>query len=400
VNVLEFSVMNHGARFVEEVRAILSQFERDTHIEVILRVLEWRDAWAELVRMALYNDGPHVSEIGNTWLSEFISMNSLRPFVGMEVSQLGGAQQFLPSAWRSATPVGPGGLTVMAWAMPWLADMRLIHYRQDWLEQAGIDAATAFQSAGALLQTCARLQAAGVASPVVLPSRQSRMTLQNMAGWVWGAGGDFTSPDGKKVLFTMTEAKASIYAYFDLARYMTAELRNLDEYQSDSAFLQGRAALTISGPWLHRSPDLSREVAEYGRQALLPGVPYIGGSQLVIWKHTRYVEQALTLIRYVGGIDAQARLVQTSGLFPTRLEVLTHEPFSRDPFYQMAGEGLKAGHSFPTFALWGLVENKLTEAFTAIWSDIWLTPDADIHAIIDRQLFDAANRLNATLSYH
>ena len=53
----------------------------------------------------------------------------------------------------------------------------------------------------AMLQTCARLQAAGVVNPIVLPSRQSRMTLQNMAGWVWGAGGDFTSPDGKKVLF-------------------------------------------------------------------------------------------------------------------------------------------------------------------------------------------------------
>ena len=99
--MLELSIMNHGARFVEEARALLTQFEQDTHIEVNLRVLEWRDAWAELVRVALYNDGPHISEIGNTWLSEFISMNALRPFVGMEVSRLGGAQQFLPSAWHS-----------------------------------------------------------------------------------------------------------------------------------------------------------------------------------------------------------------------------------------------------------------------------------------------------------
>lgn len=398
--MLELSIMNHGARFVEEARTLLTQFEQDTHIEVSLRVLEWRDAWAELVRVALYNDGPHISEIGNTWLSEFISMNALRPFVGMEVSRLGGAQQFLPSAWQSVAPTSPGGLTVVAWAVPWLVDMRLIHYRQDLLERAGIEAATAFQTAPALLQTCARLQAAGVANPIVLPSRQSRMTLQNMAGWVWGAGGDFTSSDGKKALFASAEARAGIYAYFDLARYMTSEMRQRDEYQSDAAFLHGECALTISGPWLHRSPELSREMAENSRQALLPGVPYIGGSHLVIWKHTRDVEQALTLIRYINSADAQARFVQTSGLFPSRLEVLTREPFNSDPFYQMAGEGLKAGRAFPTFALWGLVENKLTEVFTAIWSDILLAPDADIHAIVDDLLNDAAQRLNSTLSYY
>ena len=298
LDMLELSIMNHGALFVEEVRALLRQFEQDTQIEVHLRVLEWRDAWAELVRAALYNDGPHISEIGNTWLSEFISMNALRPFIGMEVSRLGGAQQFLPSAWQSAMSRGPSGVTVMAWAVPWLADMRLIHYRQDVLEQAGIEPATAFQSAATLLQTCARLHAAGVINPIVLPSRQSRMTLQNMAGWVWGAGGDFTSPDGKKVLFASAEAKAGIYAYFDLARYMAAEMRDLDEYQSDAAFLHGQAALTISGPGCTARPICPAKWPRMPGRRVLPGVPYIGGSHLVIWKHTRYVEQALTLIRF------------------------------------------------------------------------------------------------------
>lgn len=398
--MLELSIMNHGPRFVEEVRALLAQFEQDTRTEVHLRVLEWRDAWAELVRVALYSDGPHVSEIGNTWLSEFVSMSALRPFVGAEVARFGGAQQFLPSAWHSVTPAANSNVSVMTWAVPWLADMRLIHYRQDLFEQAGLEARTAFQSPQTLLETCAQLQAAGMAQPIVLPSRQSRMTLHNLAGWVWGNGGDFTSPDGKKVLFVTESAKAAVYAYFDLARYMPPEVRHRDEYQSDATFLSGDAALTISGPWLHLSPDASPDVAATIHQALPPGTPYIGGSHLVVWKHTRYVEPALTLICYLNSAEAQTRLVQTSGLFPTRLEVLAREPFQRDPFYQMAGEGLKTGRAFPTFSLWGLVENKLAEAFTAIWADILLDPGADIHAIVDEHLNDAAQRLNSTLAYY
>lgn len=398
--MLELSIMNHGPRFVEAVHGLLDRFEQDTHQEVNLRVLEWRDAWAELVRVALYSDGPHVSEIGNTWLSEFISMNALRPFVGMEVSRLGGAQQFLPSAWQSVTPTSSNRAGIMSWAVPWLADMRLIHYRQDLFEQAGVDPQTAFRSPQSLLDACAQLQAGGVAHPVVIPSRQSRMTLHNLAAWVWGSGGDFTSPDGKKVTFVTAQVKAGLYAYFNLARYMPPAMRQHDEYQSDAVFLQGEAALTVSGPWLHRSPDTSPAAAPHMRQALPPGVPYIGGSHLVVWKHARYVEPALTLIRYLNSIDAQARLVQTSGLFPTRPEVLTREPFHSDPFYQMAGEGLQVGRAFSTFALWGLVENKLAEAFTAIWNDILTDPAADIHAIVDAHLNDTAQRLNSTLAYY
>ncbi len=398
--MLELSIMNHGSAFVEETRAMLSEFTSEAHIEVNLHALEWRNAWADLIKVALYGDGPHVSEIGNTWLSEFVSMNALRPFVGMEVSQLGGAKQFLPSAWQSVTPVGGANRAVMTWAVPWLVDMRLIHYRQDLFERAGIEVRTAFQTPEALLQTCARLQAAGVANPIVVPSRQSRMTLHNLAAWVWGGGGDFTSPDGKKVLFALSQAKAGIYAYFDLARYLSPEMRGHDEYQSDFAFLRGQAAVTISGPWLHLSPDMLPEIAAQTRQALPPGAPYIGGSHLVVWKHTRFVEEALTLIRYLNRVEAQARFVQTSGLFPSRLEVLAHEPFHSDPFYQMVGEGLKVGRVFPTFSLWGLVETKLTEAFTAIWADVLVKPQADIHAIVDDQLNDTAQRLNLTLAYY
>ena len=83
---------------------------------------------------------------------------------------------------------------------------------------------------------------------------------------------------------------------------------------------------------------------------------------------------------------------------PTRLEVLAREPFQSDPFYQMAAEGLTTGRAFPASSLWGLVENRLADAFAAIWSDILLNVGANIHAVVDAHLDDAAQRLNATLA--
>lgn len=396
--MLKLSIMNHGAPFVEEVRSLLAQFRQNTRIEVRLRVLDWRDAWTELVQAAIHTDGPDVSEIGNTWLSEFVNMTVLRAFLPAEIARLGGSQQFLPSVWRSGiTPVASSSAR-QSWAVPWLADMRLIHYRQDLFDQAGVEARTAFESPQTLLKTCARLQAAGIAKPIALPLRRSRMTLHNVAGWVWGNGGEFISADGKQAQFVTDQAKAAIYAYFDLARFMPSKLSDLDENQSDRLFLSGQAAMTISGPWLQRSPDLANNVAEHVRQALLPGVPYLGGSQLVIWRHAPYAEPALKLIQHLSSVAAQTRLVQASGLLPTRLEVLTQEPFQDDSFYQRVAAGLKTGRTFPVLALWGMVENNLTEAFAAIWSDVFQDPAADIHAIVDAHLAQVAQRLNSTLA--
>ena len=397
--MLELSIMNHGARYTEEVRAVLAQHEQSTHNQVHLQVLEWRDAWSDLVKVALYNDGPHVSEIGNTWLREFVNMNALRPFVGQELTRLGVPRKYLDSAWRATKLAGQPNSDAMAWAVPWWADLRLMHYRQDLFEQAGIDATTAFQTPQSVLDACQQLRAAGIRNSIVIPMRVSRMTLQNAAAWLWGGGGHFLSPDGKRAAFNSPEAKASLRAYCELVRYMSDEVRNLDEYQSDAAYWNGNAAMTISGPWLHISPDILSDVAAQTRQALPPGTPFVGGSQLIIWKHTRHGERAVQLVQFLSDPAVQARLALAAGLLPTRSDALMQEPYASDAFYQLMISGLKQGRSFTTIGLWGLVESRLAEAFAAIWADSLAQPDADLDAIVNRQLDDAAARLNLVLSY-
>src|SRR5512135_2844605 len=99
--MIELTLMEHGEHFPQLMQEILDGFESKTKLKVKPRFLNWREAWAELVRVGLYGDGPQVSEIGSTWLSEFVSMGALRPFQLAELNSMGGAAQFLPSAWQS-----------------------------------------------------------------------------------------------------------------------------------------------------------------------------------------------------------------------------------------------------------------------------------------------------------
>ena len=53
-----------------------------------------------------------------------------------ELNVLGGSAAFLPSSWQSSIVLGEKEVC----AVPWLADTRLIYYRRDLLDKAGVDA--------------------------------------------------------------------------------------------------------------------------------------------------------------------------------------------------------------------------------------------------------------------
>jgi multiple sugar transport system substrate-binding protein len=405
---LELSIMSRGPTTETDMQPLLHQFEAENRVHVRLRVLNWDTAWADLLKVALYRYGPDVSEIGSTWLSSFVGMDALEPFTSHRLSVIGDPHQFLPSPWQSGVVTPPGqGLralesgmgSALAWAIPWWADTRLIYYRRDLLEQAGIDVETAFDSPEhleATLEILANRDSRGsMPIPWVVPSHQSRMTVHNVASWVWGAGGHFIAADGRQVLFGEPEAQAGVRAYFALGRFLAEPARGLDDTQSDGLFGQGKAAVALSGPWLLRFA--SPEVLAHTGLAFPPGVPFVGGSHLVLWRHVAYETAAVKLIRFLTSQQVQAAFGRQAGLLPTRHDVLVSPPFSDDPFYQVVAQGLKRGRSFSTTPLWGLVEEKLNESLGQLWAMILADPDLDLKKIVAERLESLAHRLNITL---
>jgi len=393
---LELSIMSRGPATVADLQPLLDQFEAEQRVHVRLRVLNWETAWAELLKVALYQYGPDVSEIGSTWLSSFAAMDAFLPFVGLRASAAGDPSVFLPSLWQSGMLAQRVGEPASPWAIPWWADTRVIYYRRDLLAQAGIDLALGtFTTPEHLAQVLARLQAARVPIPWVVPTHQSRMTVHNVASWIWGAGGDFVTADGRHVLFEQPEAQAGIRAYLDLARFLAEPARGLNDTQSDALFAQGQAAMAISGPWLLQFA--SPEVVAQAGVAFPPGVPFVGGSHLVLWKHAVYDTAAVKLIRFLTGRQVQSGFVRRSGLLPTRQDALSGPPFSDDPLYQVVAQGLRMGRSFPSVPLWGLVEEKLNEVLGHLWADLLADPGLDLDRAIAEHLEPLVNRLNLTL---
>ncbi len=388
---IEFSIM---ASTAEGIQPLLAQFEAETEVRVNVRLLAWDTAWSTFVRSALYGDGPDLSEIGTTWVGDLVGMNALRPFTAGDLAFIGKRESFFAPAWKTATQSGDSRV----WAIPWLSGARLVYYRQGLFEQAGLDPLQSFASNAALETTLRRLHERGVAFPWTIPTGLTHTTLLNIASWVWAAGGDFLSEDGRVTRFMEPAALEGMEAYFRLANYLREDVRSLNGLEPDAWFLgNSHTAMTMSGPWLFcSSPERMR--SEQIAVALPPGPSFVGGSNLIVWKHCRNPEMAVKLIHFLTRIPALASYGQAVGLLPAKLAGLQTEPYASDPSWQTAVRGLVSGRSFPTIRLWGLVEDRLASVFRNVWSDLLSGPGVEPRAALARHLSPLAQRLDPLLA--
>lgn len=373
------------------LRSLLNQFESRHGIHVRLTPLSYTNAWSEVVKFALYGQGPDVSAVGSTWISNLIGMNALRPFTEPELDSLGGPPVFLPALWRC----GMAAKSSEVWAIPWLADTRLIYYRRDWLEKAGLDETTAFESPANLEQTLERLQA-HVTMPWIVPTVHGVDTLHYLASWIWSTQGDFVSPSSQKVLFMESQAFLGMQAYFGLHRYLTPAARGLEDGEASNTFLAGHAAVTLSGPWTWMDILSQQLTAQIGLAPLFK-TPFVGAEHLVVWKHAHHLNAAIELVRFLTSRHAQGNYLLHSGLLPTRPDLLDSPLFTDDPGYEVMGRALRTGRVYPSIPRWGLIEDRLSGALTQVWADILAEPHPEVEVILRRHLEPLANRLNTNL---
>jgi multiple sugar transport system substrate-binding protein len=389
---LVFSVFDHGPVAIAQMKELLSRFEQQERIRVQLEVIGWDVAWPRLVEFALYHHGPDVSEVGNTWIMDLVHMNALASFSNEEITTITEGARFFEPSWNSCVTTDLGKRTV--WALPWTGDVRVVYYRRDLLKQAGVDENGAFANSHAFDQTLQHLKKNGVVTPLAMQTKFSRIGLQNMAAWVWGTGGDFVSSDAKKVLFHKDAPLEGIKAYFRLANYLGPQ-SFLDDSQVDEMFWSGQAAVCLTGYWVMRDSRMSEIVRENLGVVQLPGVPFVGGHNLAVWKHTRQRHAAIRLVKFLSSHAAEPGVYPEYGL-PIRDNGWTLPPFDT-PQFGIFRDALNAGRCFQNSPLWALVEKRLAELIPGLWAQVIEKP-AQSDEIVETQLRNLANRLEMAIS--
>ena len=390
---ITFSVFNHGPQAIENLNALLHIFEERFGIHVRLDIISLSSRrWPRLVEAALYHSGPDLSEVGNSWVGDLVRMDSLRPFSNEEVDDIRKGEDYFDILWQGKVRIEHD--VSMLYSIPFAADVRVVFYRCDLLKNAAIDESSAFVDFVHFEKTLVDLKDKSISMPLVLPNRRSNMTLHCCASWVWAEGGDFLSPDGSSLALDRPEALEGFKAYFHLVHHLVPAARDLEEHEADNLFANGNAAILLSGFWVP-SNSLVDKVRRNLGVALMPGVPFVGGGDLVIWNHSRHESSALKLVQFLHSTEAGRYLYPWFGL-PIREADWSISPFDTE-IYQLFRTAIRYGRSFPPARLWGLVEKRLTDTLADIWAEVLKEPESRIGSIVESHISDLANRLQLSL---
>lgn len=398
---MEFLTVETPEVATMRLQSEVESFRKDTGQAVNLVRFGWENIWRELVNVGIYRRGPDIAEIGSTWLESLVAMQSLNPFSARDIQQIGGKEIFFPVAWQNV--VLPKQKDV--WGIPFRAEARVVFYWKDIFENAGVDTSETFLTPENMTASFTKLQEKGIAAWIA-PTNHTHNTVYNIASWIWGAGGDFLSSDGKRTDLGSPAARRGVQAYFDLLRFVPYQTSPFTDNDTLHLFFARKAAAMVAGPWLINSLRLQKDMEKWMPHlgiALLPGPSFVGGTTLVIWKHSNYPSVAVELIKCLTGPEFQSEYCRISGLLPVRQDLWTDEFIGSHEYLRVFNNAIRTGRALPPTSLWGIIEERLSKTMGAIWQELYSLnmPGKQINeldSIITRHLDALAVRLDMTLS--
>lgn len=398
--VIEFSAISDTEADYNLLLELLASFKKQTGVEVRLTLTHWNDAWQQLINISTHGQGADISHVGSTWVSSLVSMNSLRQIPPHLITRIGGEESFLHSAWESVTMEDDRH----AWAIPLSAYTYAVAYRRDLLQQAGLEGTTAFATPFALEETVRKLEELNsVEHAWLMPYAPSPFNdfVHTTASWIWSSGGHMIDNRGKQVLFDSPAALAGLKAYFKLLRRQP----KVDSLGTDTCMqrlMQGKAAavLTDARAILAHLQEDTPETRNIGTASLM-SIPWCGGGNLVIWRHTYgfpdRLEAAYKLAEFLTRKSTMLEFGRRANVLPARVDALDELIPPEHPLRPVMIQLVSSARTYRTIPLWRRIENQFGQELSIIARTIFEDKDSDLDALLTEMMNSLAYRLNLTL---
>src|SRR5437667_3199777 len=366
---LNLWVMSTTEQQQQDMRELLRPFiASNPTLRVNVTVLNWESAWAKLTAAAASGQGRDVLELGTTWVAAISSMGALEPLSEQQQNEAGGAKAFFPVMWGTTHRLDDAKV----FAIPWYADARAAFYRTDVFKKAGIEARDAFANWGSFKQAMQKINGTEIGGKKIAalgyPGKNDWNVVHNLAPWIWNAGGDVLSSDGKRSAINSTESVQAIVYYTSFAAEGLVPRGALekDSGQIESGFFNGQYAVIFTGPWIlkqMRTPKAKGGQLETVTAANFGIAPYpaglkgnqtfFSGSDLAIMKSSKNKREAWKLLAYLTGRDSQVSFSKMSGMLPTRLDAASDPSLMSDPHYAQFIAQVKNGRHYAAIPGWG-----------------------------------------------
>ncbi|MGW7378116.1 extracellular solute-binding protein [Streptomyces sp. NPDC054794] len=350
----------------EFLRRFTEDFERGhDDLRLDIRIQQWTGI-VDKVQAALKSDGdngPDVIEVGNTQVPQYVEGGRLTDLT-LESMRDWGKDRWLPGL------AEPGREDTQQYGIPWYAANRVVIYRKDLFEKAGISAPP--KTREQWLADTERLNSAG--NQGIYLAGQDWYTL---SGFIWDEGGDLARhTDGLwKGALDSPAALRGMDFYRRLQALGAGPVGSDEEHPPQAGvFANGRVAQIVAVPGLaqaivQKNPELDGELGYFpvpGKSAQRPGTVFTGGSDLVVPRNTGNEDGAVAVVAALTGAKWDTELARTMNYVPNKT-TLAGAVAGEEGVAAMAA-GAAHGRATPSTPQWTAVEadNPIKEYMTRV----------------------------------
>ncbi|ACQ81814.1 extracellular solute-binding protein family 1 [Beutenbergia cavernae DSM 12333] len=338
---IEVWAMGTEGEALEEFAATFEEANPDATVNVT--AVPWDAAHDKITTAIAGGQTPDVSMIGTTWMGEMALTGALDP-----TPDIIDSSTFFPGGWDSTVVGGT------SYGVPWYVETRVLYYRSDLAERAGVEAPTDWEG---LTEFATAIQDGGAEWGINLQPGQTG-AWQTFMPFAWQAGAEITNDDETEFTFDSPEFVAALEKY---QSFFTDGLAptDLPEGSLEPGFVDGTIGSFVSGPWhVGILRDTGGEEFVTNDLALTPlpadaqPASFIGGSNLSVFESSENRDAAWKFVQWLSEPETQVAWYETVNDLPSVQSAWDDPAIADDPFLGVFGDQLDSAQAPPAVPTW------------------------------------------------
>jgi multiple sugar transport system substrate-binding protein len=377
----------------EVLSQLIAGFEKEhPEIHVEVQQIPWTAAHEKLLTAYVGESTPDIAMLGNTWVPEFVALNSLAPLDSFVLkSKEIRRDDFFPGIWKTNVVNGK------TYGIPWYVDTRLIFYRTDLLAKAGYKT---FPTTWADWTTAIKKMKSQMSArqfPLLMPTNEWPQPVD----FALEAGSPILRDGGRYGAFEQPAFRKGFDYYIGFYRQglaspvSTSQVSNL--YQE---FERGNIAMFIMGPWYigELKNRLDSSVQNKWSTAPMPGinglgVSMAGGSSLSLFAASQHKAEAWKVMEYLSRPQLELEFYKLTGDLPPRISAWQDSALANNKYARAFRTQLERVMPLPQVPEWEEIattifehgEQAIRKAQTV--DQMLASLDQDVNAMLEKRRF-------------
>ncbi len=331
----------------EKLPELTKEFEAaNPGVKVQVTAIPWDAAHDKFTTAITANKTPDVAMVGTTWMGEFAGMDALDPTPG-EIDK----SVFFEGAQKTTEVDGT------SYGIPWYVETRLVYYRTDLAEKAGITAPPTDWD-GLKTMAKAMQDKAGAKWGIGLQAGGTG-SWQSIMPFAWSAGADLTKDGGKAYNFDSPEVLKAAEYYQSFFTDGISDKAAPATPTTEPDFASGKVPMFISGPWMMSAVEKAGGGEAFKEKYDVFQIPadkisssFVGGSNLVVFKNTQNRDSSWKLVQWLADPKVQAKWYGISTDLPSVKSAWQDPALTADEKLAVFGKQLETAQAPPSFPTW------------------------------------------------